>query len=665
MNDKLSLIGVNSARSAFLNIKFPEFFFENYKVGSNENDPAGGAIRFKVLTKPLVNIFKFRGKSTGHRIEKFLIRLENAVYDGAQAALTTQYNAENAAECRLVVEIIQQGGMSTIHRLFYSDCEVIQSPYNKEACRNMWVASPNTIGSWVTHFQRGLEEVSMMMNSRVVRISSWSDIDAIAMSRGKGHPDRHGVRPGEPGRGIHTEINLDPGEFEVYDLALAEGENSELTQDVSIELIFSLKEFKALLLYADAISAPVEAYFDEDGAPILFCVSTMNEEESKTQNTISIDAQLVLATISNAETQMTGSASRHGTHQSNTGSGQRSAVQRNVSSVPPVPSPLGNIHTPNAEIALNRAFQASNPSVVGNNLAGTNRNQLSRNISQQSVCSGPGGADTSTGRPSQPPSLMSPTSNSRWSEHGLLSAQRSDSLLNSTLSPGPKTIGKRQGHANVMLSPSEEGSRNVGSRGHHQRYPPSYAPEMLSIPQSSGSNQDRGASFQTPVINRASRGYVSNMAPIAPGSVDSSDPASSMNQTPIAPAGRTFRLQEMPRAIAPPGLFDQDVDSNEQTPKGRKSSQKTTQSEDDDALEASVGGSIRRQIKLSFFRNTKETQETVNIDQAISERIKTQGQILISGDSSSNDSSDSDDRFGYGDDDGELDGTPPPSKKVM
>ena len=134
-----------------------------------------------------------------------------------------------------------------------------------------------------------------------------------------------------------------------------------------------------------------------------------------------------------------------------------------------------------------------------------------------------------------------------------------------------------------------------GTSVHHgggQQFPPSFAPDLLSFPNSVAQQQIQGQSFITPSPQQQQNRMTTPSRPnIIPGSQGSGVVVAavpglplatteggiigmrSVEQTPIAPTGRAYRLQEMPRAVAPPGLFDDDKTSNEPTPKARKSTQ--------------------------------------------------------------------------------------------
>ena len=60
---------------------------------------------------------------------------------------------------------------------------------------------------------------------------------------------------------IHTELSMQPGEFEQF----------EINEDTSAT--FCLKEFRSLLLFAEFLNVPINAHFSTGGQPIILSIS--------------------------------------------------------------------------------------------------------------------------------------------------------------------------------------------------------------------------------------------------------------------------------------------------------------------------------------------------------------------------------------------------------
>ncbi|KAJ1672852.1 hypothetical protein EV182_006366, partial [Spiromyces aspiralis] len=324
-----------------MSFEFPAPFFDSYTLHGggdhrHQPDPSGArGIQFKVLAKPLANVFRVRGSQVRHRVERCIMKLVEKSADGGTGELRESpldagaeaLSTDGPGECRLVIEIAQQAGVRKTYKLFYWDCEALHAQYDYTKCQNMWVASPRVISDWISHFQRKLEEVTMRLGSRSVKLCSWSSFEVAGGEGlfGRNAHERHPrgsvaskTKAGDATRALHTEMDISVDEFDTFEVSPrapitddAQSAGSAVERDM-IELGFSLHEFKSILLYAEAMAAPVEAYFDRGGAPIIFRVSCMQEPLVQPGNTrvqegsAQITAQLILSTTSSGDTQAAG-----------------------------------------------------------------------------------------------------------------------------------------------------------------------------------------------------------------------------------------------------------------------------------------------------------------------------------------------------------------------
>ncbi|KAJ1667387.1 hypothetical protein IW140_000900 [Coemansia sp. RSA 1813] len=311
---ELKLIGYNAARSAYALFTFPGQFFDAYEVDpppSNHPDPA---FRCRVLAKLLVGIFKSRGPSPGHSVERCILRIEqtadpvhagnsrrqrrtpSASGNGSGSARAASGAADfGSGECRLVVRMEYKQGICRTHRLFYEVCETLHSSYNKDECKNRWRVSSKVAAGWISHFSRGLEELSMWMSTTQVHVRSWAEGNYTGTSR-----TQVDAAIAETTRALRTELTVDNSEFDVYSLAAASHH---------IELTFGFREFKAILQYAEAMALPISAYFNKGGDPLLINVGALRHADESmlgAPGTVStsedLHAEFVLATISDYAT---------------------------------------------------------------------------------------------------------------------------------------------------------------------------------------------------------------------------------------------------------------------------------------------------------------------------------------------------------------------------
>ncbi|KAJ1856018.1 hypothetical protein GGH12_000675 [Coemansia sp. RSA 1822] len=287
--DQLELSSVNSARSAFASFTFRRGFFDAYKIGQlNYASQNGPVLRCKVLAKPLVGVFKMRGAGKGREVEKCMLRIEQGTELGHAGP-----NEDNfAGECRLVVRVTYKEGICRTHRMFYEVSELLHPVFNVSDFKSMWRVSAKVAGDWISHFSRGLEEVSFCMSASDVVLRSWSEgqyatgrnIDAAT------------------NRLLETEISLVPAEFDTYDIAGTR----------TVELTFSLRELKAALQYADATEQPLTARFNRGGDPLVLTVSPVHVERNTLgQSASDMTAEFIIATRTEYDSQDVRSATPH------------------------------------------------------------------------------------------------------------------------------------------------------------------------------------------------------------------------------------------------------------------------------------------------------------------------------------------------------------------
>ncbi|KAJ2721512.1 hypothetical protein GGI07_003912 [Coemansia sp. Benny D115] len=248
--NQLSLVGVSSSRSAYASFTFQYHFFDAYSVqGIDEEDPKS-AFRCRVQAKLLVGIFKARG--TNAPVERCTLRIDQ----GNDPVNPT-------GECRLVVRMAYKEGICRTHRLFYELCNVMRSNNDRSECKSRWRVSAKAASAWIGHFTRGLEEMSLRMSPQNVLVRSWAD----GSYAGNTQID---AAVSDSTRALQTELSIDTADFDLYHLASGR----------TVELTFGLREFRAILQYAENMALPLTAYFNGGGEPILFTVGASREGDT-------------------------------------------------------------------------------------------------------------------------------------------------------------------------------------------------------------------------------------------------------------------------------------------------------------------------------------------------------------------------------------------------
>ncbi|KAJ2094569.1 hypothetical protein GGI16_005498 [Coemansia sp. S142-1] len=259
--DHLELIGKNAAQSAYARIVFPAEFFDAYDSGESDN----AVFRCRVQAKQLVGIFRSRTQA----VERCILSIEEATEPVHINSSATQ------GECRLVVRLAYKQRVCRTHRLFYEACETFHSTYDRRDCKGRWRVAAAHVSSWVSHFARGSEEMTMLMTSSSVRVRSWTAGNVA-------QPDAT--------RSLHTELSVDTADFDMYHVPHP------------VEIALALREFRAVLRYAERMAAPLSAFFDRPGWPLLLEVAAPPNPDARDHRQAPPTAEFVLATISDDAT---------------------------------------------------------------------------------------------------------------------------------------------------------------------------------------------------------------------------------------------------------------------------------------------------------------------------------------------------------------------------
>eukprot|EP00128_Syssomonas_multiformis_P017825 Colp12_sorted_trinity150504_noHs@36439 len=238
--DKLIFSTVSASRSAYGTFTFYPNFFDEYEVILPAKDASSktDSLECKVLLKSCLHIF--------HSIPA----LEKSV-EKCKISL-------RPVECRLIFQFSCRLGIYKTYSLFFQDGDAISTPYGRNPDSNFIQVRSKLLTDFMGSFQPGLEEVTLQASKERVRLRSY--IDDLRR---------------ELGKGLRTELCIDPDEFEQLSIVHA----SDVT--------FCLKEFKAILQFCDSMGLLLNINFEQPGQPIVFYPSGDH----------SFDADFLLATL--------------------------------------------------------------------------------------------------------------------------------------------------------------------------------------------------------------------------------------------------------------------------------------------------------------------------------------------------------------------------------
>ncbi|ROT76528.1 hypothetical protein C7M84_004896 [Penaeus vannamei] len=223
---------VNSSRSAFASYTFSSGFFSQYDDGSlnQEKDAGEETVKCKVAMKACLNVFKSLA-TLERTVERCKITL-----DGEEDKLGIQLNCRH--------------GINKTYNLSFIECETLQAVFDRESCPNYIQSQSRVLSDAVLNFQLNQDEVTLCVSPEKIIIRNYVEDE----------PD--------PAKAIHTVLTLEAGEFDRYNIT---GEG---------EVTFCLKEFRAVLTFAEPVNLPVTCHFSNPGRSQNSTFDNMRSEQS-------------------------------------------------------------------------------------------------------------------------------------------------------------------------------------------------------------------------------------------------------------------------------------------------------------------------------------------------------------------------------------------------
>ncbi|KAJ8713027.1 hypothetical protein PYW08_008331 [Mythimna loreyi] len=233
--DCILLRTLNAAESAYAMVKFNKNFFSyfNYNFYSTEDNEG---LKCKISMKSALNTFK----SPAH-IDKQVENLEIKL---------------DPESCKLIFQLKCRHGIVKTHFVSILDCKAMQAVYTKDSVPNRITSPQRILSDALSNFQSSDDQVTLEATSNSLILRNYIDcsIDLTKI--------------------IRTQISLKPAEFDSYLI----GTDTTIT--------FSLKEFRALLTFSEALNLPLQLHFETTGRPAVFIV----------HNGTTFEAHFVLAT---------------------------------------------------------------------------------------------------------------------------------------------------------------------------------------------------------------------------------------------------------------------------------------------------------------------------------------------------------------------------------
>ncbi|KAK3843417.1 MAG: Rad9-domain-containing protein [Linnemannia gamsii] len=242
--DRLILSTLSLTRTAYANFTFTRTFFESYSLDlSNpaiQHDEDGPFLRCTIIAKALVSACRVRG-NIEEKIHNLSVYLNSAEGVGE--------------DCRLTIEVLFRSGCIKFHKLLYQSClENLQLIDSVDTFQNSWEMGAPAMNGLADYFSSKAEEMTMKFSNNGIVLQTFND---------SGDDSDKSKRFGA------TMVPVDRASMNQYHMH-DEG-----------QIVFSLKEFKAILAFSVGLRLSMSAYFDASDRPIVFIAESENVVSAK------------------------------------------------------------------------------------------------------------------------------------------------------------------------------------------------------------------------------------------------------------------------------------------------------------------------------------------------------------------------------------------------
>ncbi|XP_043274572.1 cell cycle checkpoint control protein RAD9A [Venturia canescens] len=244
--ESLSFRSVSPTNSAYCDFTFQDSYFTFYSFGNLEEEDA---LKCKISMKSALTVFKSLPV-----IEK-LVKTCHIRLEPNSDQLIFIFEFKNSVVKTFFLPII--------------DCEQLTGPLIQDNLPNKLSAQARVLTDVLQNFQQNLPEITLeVMHQKLLMRNYVDETSTMANS-------------------TRTQLAVTIGEFDEYKI----GQEAQIT--------FCLKEFRAILSFAEALTLPLNVYFETMGKPVYFDLKQA-----------SFKANLVLSTL-NPESNDVSTASTH------------------------------------------------------------------------------------------------------------------------------------------------------------------------------------------------------------------------------------------------------------------------------------------------------------------------------------------------------------------
>nr|KAF6403957.1 RAD9 checkpoint clamp component B [Molossus molossus] len=159
-------------------------------------------------------------------------------------------------KCKVVIQFFCRHGIKRTHNVCFQESQPLQVIFEKNMCTNTLMIQPRVLAEAMVLFTSTQEEVTLAVTPLEVCIKS-SNEESMELNSS-----------------VYSEMSVGPDEFDFFQIG------------VDTEITFCFKELKGMLIFSEAIHAPISIHFDFPGKPMALSIDDML-----------LEANFILATL--------------------------------------------------------------------------------------------------------------------------------------------------------------------------------------------------------------------------------------------------------------------------------------------------------------------------------------------------------------------------------
>ncbi|KAL1390624.1 Rad9-domain-containing protein [Phyllosticta capitalensis] len=233
--DRLSLTALNSSKTAYTSFSLDSQFFSRYEFSPDQSS-VDGRFTFSIYNKALLSVFKGRildpkGKDT--TVDKCQVTLQDR---------------PDEAECRLIIKMLSNQGVTKTYKLTYEPVEVMHALFDRQSANNHWTISSAALKETIEFFGPKTEQLDIYTDNGRVTYTSFTE----KITNGKGECPKVLKAP------LQTSVSLSTDDFETFSAAEKQ------------HIVISVRDFKAIVLHAAQLRTSIRAFYSQPTRPLQF-----------------------------------------------------------------------------------------------------------------------------------------------------------------------------------------------------------------------------------------------------------------------------------------------------------------------------------------------------------------------------------------------------------